>query len=140
MIYPVYFRSVLHTATPEGEKDEIRQEGRAMASFRGDGTWSVRYTDEENHGQTALQCADSWLSVSRDGDTKSRLLFRVGELLESVYVTPQGEFEMATQATHFHHEVTAESAHIEVHYEIFISGKLVTRNELTFDWTSISEE
>ena len=90
MIYPVFLKTILCTTNTEGEHDEIRYEGRAMAALRENGTWSVRYTDAENHGQTALQGADLWVSVSRDGDTKSRLLFRVGDLLESTYVTPQG--------------------------------------------------
>ena len=79
MIYPVILQSRLLTTNEVGERDEICFEGRAMAALREDGTWSVRYTDAENHGQTALQGANSWVSVSRDGDTKSRLLFRVGE-------------------------------------------------------------
>ena len=83
MIYPVFLKTILRTTNTEGEHDEIRYEGRAMAALRENGTWSVRYTDAENHGQTALQGADLWVSVSRDGDTKSRLLFRVGDLLES---------------------------------------------------------
>lgn len=55
MIYPVILQSRLLTTNEVGERDEICFEGRAMAALREDGTWSVRYTDAENHGQTALQ-------------------------------------------------------------------------------------
>lgn len=140
MIYPVLFASELRTKDADGVLDEIRYEGRAMAALREDGTWSVRYTDADNHGQTALQGAATWVSVSRNGDTKSRLLFRVGELLESVYVTPQGEFEMSTQATHLHQNITPEGAEVLVHYELFLSGKLVTTNELKVSWSPLSAE
>ena len=111
-----------------------------MAALRENGTWSVRYTDAENHGQTALQGADLWVSVSRDGDTKSRLLFRVGDLLESTYVTPQGEFTMSTKATYLQQEVTEAHAEVQVHYELYLSGILVTTNELTLTWTPLPKK
>ena len=134
MIYPVMLQSRLLTTNEVGERDEICFEGRAMAALREDGTWSVRYTDAENHGQTALQGANSWVSVSRDGDTKSRLLFRVSERLESVYVTPQGEFDMATQTTHIDQQIQADFSEVTVEYDLFLSGKRVTTNTLTLTW------
>ena len=140
MIYPVFLKTILRTTNTEGEHDEIRYEGRAMAALRDNGTWSVRYSDAENHGQTALQGADLWVSVSRDGDTKSRLLFRVGDLLESTYVTPQGEFTMSTKATYLQQEVTEAHAEVQVHYELYLSGKLVTTNELTLIWTPLPKK
>lgn len=137
MIYPVILQSRLLTTNEVGERDEICFEGRAMAALRENGTWSVRYTDVENHGQTALQGADLWVSVSRDGDTKSRLLFRVGERLESVYVTPQGEFDMATQTTHIDQQIQADFSEVTVEYELFLSGKRVTTNTLTLTWAPL---
>ena len=101
MIYPARLHTRLRSTTPEGQQDEIVQTYRAMVALRDNGTWSLRYTDTENHGQTALQGAPQWMSISRDGDTRSRLLFRVGERLESVYVSPKGEFQMHTQTTQF---------------------------------------
>ena len=137
MIYPVILQSRLLTTNEVGERDEICFEGRAMAALREDGTWSVRYTDAENLGQTALQGSNSWVSVSRDGDTKSRLLFRVGERLESVYVTPQGEFDMATQTTHIDQQIQADFSEVTVEYELFLSGKRVTTNTLTLTWSPL---
>ena len=137
MIYPVFLKTLLRTTNIDGESDEIRYEGRAMAALRENGTWSVRYTDAENHGQTALQGADLWVSVSRDGDTKSRLLFRVGERLESVYVTPQGVFDMATQTTRIDQQIQEDFSEVKVDYELFLSGKLATTNELTLTWTPL---
>lgn len=137
MVYPVILQSRLLTTNEVGERDEICFEGRAMAALREDGTWSVRYTDAENHGQTALQGSNSWVSVSRDGDTKSRLLFRVGERLESVYVTPQGEFDMATQTTHIDQQIQADFSEVTVEYDLFLSGKRVTTNTLTLTWAPL---
>lgn len=137
MIYPVILQLRLLTTNEVGERDEICFEGRAMAALREDGTWSVRYTDAENHGQTALQGSNSWVSVSRDGDTKSRLLFRVGERLESVYVTPQGEFDMATQTTHIDQQIQADFSEVTVEYDLFLSGKRVTTNTLTLTWAPL---
>ena len=134
MIYPAQLHTRLRSTTPEGQQDEIVQTYRAMVALRDNGTWSLRYTDTENHGQTALQGAPQWMSISRDGDTRSRLLFRVGERLESVYVSPMGEFQMHTHTTLFNAMVEAEQGRVELHYELFLSDSLAAQNELEVWW------
>ena len=134
MIYPARLHTRLRSTTPEGQQDEIVQTYRAMVALRDNGTWSLRYTDTENHGQTALQGAPQWMSISRDGDTRSRLLFRVGERLESVYVSPMGEFQMHTHTTLFNATVEAEQGRVELHYELFLSDRLAAQNELEVWW------
>ena len=134
MIYPAHLHTLLRSTTPEGQQDEIVQTYRAMVALRDNGTWSLRYTDTENHGQTALQGAPQWMSISRDGDTRSRLLFRVGERLESVYVSPMGEFQMHTHTTLFNATVEAEQGRVELHYELFLSDSLAAQNELEVWW------
>lgn len=134
MIYPARLHTRLRSTTPEGQQDEIVQTYRAMVALRDNGTWSLRYTDTENHGQTALQGAPQWMSISRDGDTRSRLLFRVGERLESVYVSPMGEFQMHTHTTLFNAMVEAEQGRVELHYELFLSDSLAAQNELEVWW------
>lgn len=134
MIYPARLHTRLRSTTPEGQQDEIVQTYRAMVALRDNGTWSLRYTDAENHGQTALQGAPQWMSISRDGDTRSRLLFRVGERLESVYVSPMGEFQMHTHTTLFNATVEAEQGRVELHYELFLSDSLAAQNELEVWW------
>lgn len=134
MIYPARLHTRLRSTTPEGQQDEIVQTYRAMVALRDNGTWSLRYTDTENHGQTALQGAPQWMSISRDGDTRSRLLFRVGERLESVYVSPMGEFQMHTHTTLFNATVEAEQGRVELHYELFLSDSLAAQNDLEVWW------
>ncbi len=134
MIYPARLHTRLRSTTPEGQQDEIVQTYRAMVALRDNGTWSLRYTDTENHGQTALQGAPQWMSISRDGDTRSRLLFHVGERLESVYVSPMGEFQMHTHTTLFNAMVEAEQGRVELHYELFLSDSLAAQNELEVWW------
>lgn len=134
MIYPARLHTRLRSTTPEGQQDEIVQTYRAMVALRDNGIWSLRYTDTENHGQTALQGAPQWMSISRDGDTRSRLLFRVGERLESVYVSPMGEFQMHTHTTLFNATVEAEQGRVELHYELFLSDSLAAQNELEVWW------
>ncbi|MDO5074410.1 MAG: DUF1934 domain-containing protein [Bacteroidales bacterium] len=94
MIYPATLHTLLHTTTPDGDTDVIEHRSAAMVALRDNGTWSLRYRDSDNEGQTALSGTDSWMSISRDGLMTSRLLFRVGEQLEAVYQTAHGEFEM----------------------------------------------
>jgi domain of unknown function (DUF1934) len=74
------------------------------------------------------------MSVSRSGATVSRLLFRVGECCESVYRTPNGEFEMSTLATLYNAQVDDRRGLIELRYDLFFNGELAAHNELTATW------
>ena len=94
MFYPAKFLTHLVSRLPDGGTDELHHEENVMISLRDDGTWALRYNDPENGGQTMLQGTEHHLSVSRSGHIVSRLLFRIGERCESVYRTPNGEFEM----------------------------------------------
>ncbi len=135
MIYPAQFRTTLHTRHLDGAHDVLEHQTRAMIALRDDGSWALRYTDEENGGQTALQGTDTWMSVSREGSIVSHLLFRLGQQTESVYRTPQGEFDMATFATAYSAEVSERTGHISLHYDLFLSGTLTTHNHLEVKWT-----
>lgn len=135
MIYPATLHTLLHTTTPDGETDAIEHHSPAMIALRDNGTWSLRYRDTDNEGQTALAGTDGWMSISRDGTTTSRLLFRVGERLEAIYRTPHGEFTMSTHATHYISQVDAKEGMLELHYELYLSDQLTTRNRLEVRWT-----
>lgn len=134
MIYPAHLHTRLRSTTPEGQQDEIQHTCRAMVALRDDSTWSLRYADPDNNGQTALQGTPQWMSISRDGDTRSRLLFRVGERLECLYVSPMGEFQMHTHATLFNATVDAHQGRVELHYDLFLSDRLAAQNELEVWW------
>lgn len=134
MLYPVTLTTQLSTTTPEGESDRIDHTTRAMAALRDNGTWSIRYADPDNHGQTLIQGADSWCSISREGDTQSRLLFRLDEMLDARYETPQGEFAMATRATQYAAQVDANGGSLLLDYDLFLSGDLVAHNHLLVQW------
>lgn len=135
MIYPATLHTLLHTTTPDGEIDVIEHHSPAMIALRDNGTWSLRYRDTDNEGQTALAGTDGWMSISRDGTTTSRLLFRVGERLEAIYRTPHGEFTMSTHATHYISQVDEKEGMLELHYELYLSDQLTTRNRLEVRWT-----
>lgn len=135
MIYPATLHTLLHTTTPDGDTDVIEHRSAAMVALRDNGTWSLRYRDSDNEGQTALSGTDSWMSISRDGLMTSRLLFRVGEQLEAVYQTAHGEFEMTTHATHYTSVASENAGQAELHYEIYLSQQLITSNRLEVNWT-----
>lgn len=134
MFYPAKFLTHLVSRLPDGGTDELRHEENVMISLRDDGTWALRYNDPENGGQTMLQGTEHHLSVSRSGHIVSRLLFRVGERCESVYRTPNGEFEMSTLATLYNAQVDDQRGTLELHYDLFFNGALTAHNELTATW------
>lgn len=138
MIYPARFTSVLHIVSPDGDSDEICHEGRSMVALRDDGTWSLRYTDDDNGGQTALQGAPRWMSITRDGEVRSHLLFRTDQCLEAVYRTPHGDFDLSTHATAYSASVTPDGGRINLSYDLLIDGTLTSKNQLTIEWESLS--
>lgn len=130
MLYKAQLHSTLHTTSPEGESDIIEQSVPATVALREDGSWSIRFAEEENRGNTTIQGTDHWVSITREGETYSHLLFRVGQRLESIYKTPHGEFEMATEATEIRTDIDAKKGSISLHYELYISDNLTARNRL----------
>lgn len=134
MLYKAQLHSTLHTLSPEGDSDTIEQNAPATVALREDGSWSVRFAEEENRGHTTIQGTNHWVSITREGDTFSHLLFRVGQRLESIYKTPHGEFEMATEATEFRVEVDTKEGNISLHYHLYISNSLATQNRLDVSW------
>jgi domain of unknown function (DUF1934) len=134
MFYPAKFLTHLVSRLPDGGTDELHHEENVMISLRDDGTWALRYNDPENGGQTMLQGTEHHLSVSRSGHIVSRLLFRIGERCESVYRTPNGEFEMSTLATLYNAQVDDQRGTLELHYDLFFNGALTAHNELTATW------
>ncbi|MCF0235178.1 MAG: DUF1934 domain-containing protein [Bacteroidaceae bacterium] len=140
MLFPITLTSRLNTRTPDGTFDTIEQTHHGMAALRDNGTWSLRYADADNNGQTALQGATNWMSISREGDTQSRMLFRLDEMLEAVYRTPQGEFEMSTRATTYTAQVDAQGGAVVLHYDLYVSGELVAHNQLLLQWQRREEQ
>lgn len=134
MIYPALLRTTLHTTPIDAAPDSIVHEARAMVSLRSDGTWSLRYREADNAGQTSLSGTKAWMAIARDGNTTSRLLFRLGERLEAVYRTAQGEFEMATHTSLYNMEVDAHQGRLSLHYDLFIAGQFVAHNQLEVSW------
>lgn len=130
MLYKAQLHSTLHTTSTDGESDTIEQHVPAIVALREDGSWSVRFTEEENRGKTTIQGTDHWVSITREGDTFSHLLFRVGQRLESIYKTPHGEFEMATEAKEYRAEITPQTGKISLHYDLYISDSLTAKNRL----------
>lgn len=137
MLYTAHLQSSLHTTTPEGQKDLICQDVEATVALREDGSWSVRFRESDNGGRTTLQGTKTWMSITREGEIKSHLLFREHQRLESIYKTPQGEFEMATESTQYQSSVDAEGGHILLHYDLYLSAELAAKNLLEVKWKRI---
>lgn len=134
MIYKALLETRLRTRTQNGERDEIRHTVKAMVALREDGSWSLRYTDGENKGQTALAGTREWMTLSREGVVQSKMRFVLDQLLPALYITPLGEFDMATRTDLYTFTVNDHSGRLSLHYDLLMSGELAAQNHLEVKW------
>lgn len=137
MIYKAILETRLRTRTQNGERDEIRHTVQAMVALRDDGSWSLRYHDEENKGQTALSGTRAWMTLSREGTVRSKMRFALDQLIAALYVTPLGEFDMATRTDLYTFSVTDHNGSLSLHYDLLMSGEMAARNHLELKWHKI---
>lgn len=134
MIYKAKLETRLRTRTQNGERDEICHTVMAMVALREDGSWSLRYHDDENKGQTALTGTREWMTLSREGMVRSKMRFAIDQLLPALYVTPLGEFDIATRADKYAFAVTDHDGRLSLHYDLLMSGELAAQNHLEVKW------
>lgn len=137
MIYRAQLTTRLRTRTQNGERDEICHTVKAMVALRDDGSWSLRYHDDENKGQTALAGTREWMTLSREGTVQSKMRFVVDQLLSALYVTPLGEFDMATRTDLYTFAVTDHDGRLSLHYDLLMSGEMAAQNHLEIKWHKI---
>lgn len=137
MIYKAQLTTRLRTRTQNGERDEIVHTVKAMVALRDDGSWSLRYQDEENKGQTALAGTREWMTLSREGTVQSKMRFAVDQLLPALYVTPLGEFDMATRTDLYTYAVTDHDGRLSLHYDLLMSGEMAAQNHLEIKWHKV---
>lgn len=134
MIYKATLTSRLLSTTRDGQRDEFRHEAQAMVAVHDDGSWSLRYHDDENGGQTAISGNSGWTTIQREGHVRSRMRFVHKELLPALYITPMGEFDMSTMTHHCQFSIDANSGHLTLHYDLLLSGELAAQNQLEIKW------
>lgn len=137
MIYKAILETRLRTRTQNGDRDEIRHTVKAMVAVHDDGSWSLRYQDEENKGQTALAGTRAWMTLSREGVVKSKMRFVMDQLIAASYVTPLGEFDIATRTDHYTYAITDHTGTLSLHYDLLMSGEMAARNHLELRWHKI---
>lgn len=134
MIYKAMLETRLRSRTQCGERDEISHKVPAMVAVHDDGSWSIRYHDKENSGQTALTGTREWMTLSREGHVKSKMRFVIDQMLQARYSTPLGEFDMATRTEHYTFAATDHDGRLSLHYDLLISGEMTARNHLLLKW------
>lgn len=137
MIYKALLTTRLRTRTQNGERDEIVHTVQAMVALRDDGSWSLRYHDADNKGQTALQGCREWMTLSREGTVQSKMRFEVDRMLSALYVTPLGEFDMATRTDLYTFAVSDHDGRLSLHYDLLMSGEMAAQNHLEIKWHRI---
>lgn len=134
MIYRAQLSTTLRSRTKSGEQDTLTHSVEAMVSVRDDGSWSLRYHDPDNGGQTALAGTAAWMTLQREGNIRSRMRFALDAFLPALYVTQLGAFDMATRTDHYAAEVSEHDGRITLDYDLLLSGELAVQNRLEVIW------
>ena len=134
MLYKATLNSVLHSTTTDGQCDRICHTAQAVVALRDDDTWSVKYYDAENQGETAISGTASKVTIRRSGHTDSRMVFEVAKKSEAFYRTPAGILDMTVETQHYAYSCNAGEGRLELVYDLHLSGLLVDTNRLEIRW------
>ena len=134
MLYKATLNSVLHSTTTDGQCDRICHTAQAVVALRDDDTWSVKYYDAENQGETAISGTASKVTIRRSGHTDSRMVFEVAKKSEAFYRTPAGILDMSVETQHYACFCNAGEGCLELVYDLHLSGLLVDTNRLEIRW------
>ena len=134
MLYKATLNSVLHSTTTDGQCDRICHSAQAVVALRDDDTWSVKYYDAENQGETAISGTASMVTIRRSGHIERRMTFEVAKKSEAFYRTPAGIIDMAVETQRHACSYDAEGGCLELFYDLHIAGVLVGSNNLEVRW------
>ncbi len=119
----------------EVDKIEFTTEGQLEKS---EGVTRIVYREAEFSGMpgslTTLKISENRMSMKREGDGSSEMIFEKGIRHESQYSTPYGVFKMEMLTKEFVFELDNQNkGNVMVNYDLSISGMTESNNQLSVE-------
>lgn len=109
---------------PEGA-ETLRQKASGTLRREGSG-WLLRYREGEDSGLgntvTTLRLEEGRATLTREGETSSQMVFRVGEPYVCRYATPYGELPMTVETFRLDWELGEAGGKVFLVYNLQLGG------------------
>jgi len=120
----------------DGEKHTIEMTTEAEL-FEKNGSIFIIYFESEVSGmagcKTMLKLSKDTITMTRFGDTNSKIIFEVDQPMTSVYKTAYGDFDMKVTTMHLKSAIDAKnrSGYLEIEYQMVLEHLSSSHNHLT---------
>ena len=114
MAYKITIKS-----TVDGETNEIVAFGNVFKEY---GSTAIDFSDEENGNYTKIVIGEDMVSIIKEGDISTVLLFERGKSTFSELSTEYGEIPVETRTTDISEILTDDSVMLKLAYTSFVGG------------------
>lgn len=124
----------IHSLQRRPEGNEIIRERATGTLRREENGWVLCYREGEDSGLgdtvTTLCLEEGKATLTRKGETASRMVFRVGEPYACRYATPYGELPMTVETLVLDWELSGDGGKVFLVYKLQMEGAEVGENRL----------
>ncbi len=103
--------------------------------------WLVSYDeihpDDLASTSTTMECRTDGVTVLREGDVVSTIVYRKGETFVGDYQTALGAFELRVFTTEVHVKRRGNMGHIHLGYQISLSSGMSPGGEMAMRWLDV---
>jgi len=131
------FNIVAEQSIPNGETSrmEMTTEGRF---YKKDGVSCLEYEENDNGGiggsTTLMMVAGRMVSLIRQGQNTTHMVFSEGKKSFNVYRTPTGSMEMGIWPTGMQLDIGDKNGEITLEYELDIGGQFTGSNMISLSY------
>lgn len=117
---------------PEVQGDEPIEMTSVGTCINKDGVWYLFYEEEDDGHLTKcrIKASSEGVEMTKEGNIVTRLFFAPGQVNESIYSTPYGDFDMKMMTKSLSFPVTDDLFAVNMIYELGMNGKFVSNCEL----------
>ena len=134
MLYKATLQSLLRSTLSDGQCDRMLHKAHAVVALRDDGTWKLKYYDEENAGETVISGTSHAITLRRSGHVTSRMVFETSKTTEAIYRTEAREIDMQLYTRRIFISTEKHSGRLLLDYDLLIAGETTARNTLEVFW------
>ena len=96
--------------------------------------WRLRYTETQPESTASdvvtFTMEDGTVTMQREGETNTSMIFRQGNRYEGSYATPYGELAMGVYPTHVRYNVEDARGEVVLKYQLDIQGQFSSVREM----------
>ncbi len=96
--------------------------------------WRLRYTetqpDSTKPSHVTLSMADGVVTMRRDGEFDTSMVFAKGRRFEGIYNTPYGALDMGVYPTQVRYQVEGAQGEVMLKYQLDLQGQYAAMHEL----------